>query len=233
MGGSVSTWRLIMPDLSMQTRVCAYDRAGLGFSDPPTVRPRTSRDVALDLHKLLAVAREAGPYVLVGHSIGGYHVRVYAAQFPDEVVGVVLVDSSHPDQVRAFLDSLPPADPNEPEEWQAYRAQMDSMLNDPSSNPEDLDIAASAAQVRASGDLGDVLLVVVTANQGIPPSASEIQADLYKRLSQVWLRLQADLVGLSPQGTQVFATRGGHYVQEDDPEVVMEAIQRVIQAARK
>jgi pimeloyl-ACP methyl ester carboxylesterase len=97
MGDSISTWQRVMPALSEQTRVCAYDRAGLGFSDPPTVRPRTSQDIALDLHKLLAVAGEAGPYVLVGHSIGGLHVRVFAAEFPDEVVGVVLVDSSHPD----------------------------------------------------------------------------------------------------------------------------------------
>jgi hypothetical protein len=74
---------------------------------------------------------------------------------------------------------------------------------------------------------------VVTANQGGDPSANEIQADLYARLSKVWLRLQADLVGLSPQGTQVFATQGGHYVQEDDPEVVMAAIQQVIEAVRK
>ena len=114
-----------MPALTAQTRVCAYDRAGLGLSDPSTLRPRTSQDIALDLHKLLAAAGVTGPYVLVGHSIGGFHVRVFAAQYPAEVVGMVLVDSSHPDQVQAFLDSLPPAQPEDPPQWKTFRAQLE------------------------------------------------------------------------------------------------------------
>jgi pimeloyl-ACP methyl ester carboxylesterase len=79
------------------TTVCWYDRAGEGWSDPaPTAR--SSATVVQDLHELLQRAPVAVPYVLVGHSIGGEYVRAFTAKFPSEVVGVVLVDSTHPDQ---------------------------------------------------------------------------------------------------------------------------------------
>jgi pimeloyl-ACP methyl ester carboxylesterase len=92
------SWAWVQSAVATTTRVCAYDRAGLGWSDPgPT--PRDARQVAHELHTLLERAAIAGPYVLVGHSLGGMYVRVYAAQYPDEVVGLVLVDASHPDQL--------------------------------------------------------------------------------------------------------------------------------------
>jgi pimeloyl-ACP methyl ester carboxylesterase len=92
------SWAWVQSRVAETTRVCAYDRAGYGWSDPgPT--PRDARQVAHELHTLLEQAAIASPYVLVGHSIGGMYVRVYAAQYPDEVAGLVLVDSSHPDQL--------------------------------------------------------------------------------------------------------------------------------------
>jgi pimeloyl-ACP methyl ester carboxylesterase len=90
-------WRKVQPEVAKFTRVCWYDRAGEGWSDPPPTT-RNSAMVSHDLHELLLRAPVPGPYVLVGHSIGGSYVRIYAAQFPADVVGMVLVDSSHPDQ---------------------------------------------------------------------------------------------------------------------------------------
>lgn len=81
----------------MYTRACWYDRAGVGWSDPP-VTPRTSASVANDLHELLQRASVPPPFVLVGASIGGEYARVYAGRYPSEIAGLVLVDSSHPDQ---------------------------------------------------------------------------------------------------------------------------------------
>jgi pimeloyl-ACP methyl ester carboxylesterase len=90
-------WREVQSQVAKFTTVCWYDRAGEGWSDPaPTAR--NSASIISDLHELLQRAPVAGPYVLVGHSIGGEYVRVFTAKYPSEVAGVVLVDSTHPDQ---------------------------------------------------------------------------------------------------------------------------------------
>lgn len=96
-GGSSSYWGWVQPEVAKETRVCVYDRAGRGWSeaDPePLSLERTVRN----LHTLLTNAKIEGPYIMVGHSIGGIYVRQFAADYPDEVVGMVLVDSSNPYQ---------------------------------------------------------------------------------------------------------------------------------------
>ena len=90
-------WRMVQAEVAKFTTVCWYDRAGEGWSDP-TPTARNSTTIVHDLQELLQRAPVAGPYVLVGHSIGGEYVRIFTAKFPSEVAGVVLVDSSHPDQ---------------------------------------------------------------------------------------------------------------------------------------
>jgi pimeloyl-ACP methyl ester carboxylesterase len=98
-------WGLVQRDVSRFARVCSYDRAGLAWSDPgPT--PLTMRQDAYELQMLLRAARIKAPYVLVGHSIGGLIARVYAAQYPDEVVGMVLVDSTHEDTTLMYQGKL-------------------------------------------------------------------------------------------------------------------------------
>jgi len=90
-------WRKVQAEVAKFTTVCWYDRAGEGWSDPAPAA-RSSATIVHDLQELLQRAPVAGPYVLVGHSIGGEYVRIFTAKFPSEVAGVVLVDSSHPDQ---------------------------------------------------------------------------------------------------------------------------------------
>jgi pimeloyl-ACP methyl ester carboxylesterase len=99
LGDSWLPWYKVQPPIAQFTRVCSYDRAGLGWSDP-SPHPRTSKMIAEELHTLLHKAGMAGPFVLAGHSMGGMNVRMYARLFPAEVAGVVLVDSVHPDQQR-------------------------------------------------------------------------------------------------------------------------------------
>jgi len=89
-------WGWIQPQVAKHTRVCAYDRAGMGWSEPGPP-PRDGRQISTELHVLLTNAGLAGPYVLVGHSAGGLYVRMYAAQYAEEVVGMLLVDPGHPD----------------------------------------------------------------------------------------------------------------------------------------
>jgi len=105
LGDTYVTWRKVQPQIAEFTRVCSYDRAGIGYSDSSS-RPRTSQVIAEELHALLHSAGIAPPYVLVGHSMGGYDVRLYASLYPTEAAGMVLVDSSHPDQEKRLPAAL-------------------------------------------------------------------------------------------------------------------------------
>jgi pimeloyl-ACP methyl ester carboxylesterase len=116
-GGSSTQWALIQPEIAATARVCAYDRAGFGWSEPGP-EPRDAHQQVRELHTLLANAGIAGPYVLVGHSYGGRVARVYAAQYPDEVEGLVLVDTGQLYQ-----------DPRYPPEAQAEYAAEEQMIH--------------------------------------------------------------------------------------------------------
>ncbi len=97
-------WNPVQTEVAKFTRVCSYDRAGYGWSGGTTLQ-RTSAEIVKELHALLEAANEKGPYILVGHSFGGFNVRVYNGQYPNDVAGMVLVDASHEDQ----NDRMPPA----------------------------------------------------------------------------------------------------------------------------
>ena len=100
LGEFSASWARISDPVSASTRVCAYDRAGQGWSDD-VASPQDGVTAARDLHGLLAAAGEHGPYVLVGHSIGGPYAMTYAASYPEQVAGMVLLDSSSPHQFTA------------------------------------------------------------------------------------------------------------------------------------
>ena len=97
LGGTWVDWTFAQPTIGQQTRACSYDRPGLGWS-PPADQPIATINVAQNLHDALTHANIEPPYVLVGHSMGGVHVREFAAQFPDDMAGLVFVDSSHEEQ---------------------------------------------------------------------------------------------------------------------------------------
>lgn len=112
----INTWGLVQPQVGAETTACSYDRAGVGFSDEGS-RPATAQNMVDDLHKLLTAANLRPPYVIVGASSGGLNARLFAYTYPDEVVGLVLVDPSHEDQTEGFRK----LDPRglSPEEWDA------------------------------------------------------------------------------------------------------------------
>jgi pimeloyl-ACP methyl ester carboxylesterase len=180
------------------------------------------------LHTLLRRAGIAGPYVLVGHSIGGFHVRVYAHRYPGEVVGMVLVDASHPDQLVRDLAALPPYRSGENPALAAARADLTNVQPDPQ---EGFAWVPSAAQVRASGALGALPLVVLT--RGHSPLPSNIPAGVRVRLEGEWRTLQNELAALSTRSEHVLAQQSGHFIQLDQPGLVVGAIQQVVEAVRQ
>jgi pimeloyl-ACP methyl ester carboxylesterase len=211
-GDTLGTWDWVVPDVRRFTRVCAYDRAGLGRSDPGPL-PRTSERIVDELHALLTRARVPGPYVLVGHSFGGLNVRLYAARNPGEVAGVVLVDATPEDfpdavavlrtraeneKLRTALGMAPPA----------FRSELDAM-------PQ------SAAAVRAAPATGVPVIALTSALGDDPPSEHTLWAQLQRRLALSF-----------PHGQQVIAPRSGHYIQFDQPELVVAAIRELVESAR-
>lgn len=220
------TWKTVVAEIAKTTRICIYDRAGLGQSDAVTNTLRTSQDIVNDLHAMLAKSKLPPPYILVGHSIGGFAVRLYASQYPEEVAGVVLVDSSHPDQWSKWLAALPPEKSGESESIKDARKHLASQLTDPTTNPERLDISASAAQVRAAGNFGDKPLVVLSHSPDWR-IAPELPAEVSRKIEQVSQTLQIDICRLSSNSTHRIAAKSGHYIQTDDPQLVIEAILKV------
>jgi len=96
LGGSAVGWSLVQPEAARLTRVCSYDRAGFGWSDPGPM-PRTAGRIAAELRELLRTARIEPPFILVGHSFGGLVIRVFARRHPGDVAGLLFVDSAHPE----------------------------------------------------------------------------------------------------------------------------------------
>jgi pimeloyl-ACP methyl ester carboxylesterase len=226
-GGDSSEWSGVRHDIAEFTRVCTYDRAGQGGSIGTFPKPRTSRDVAEDLRALLRAVDIEPPYVLVGHSLGSIHTRVYADLYPGEVAGMVLVDPTHPDTEARFLDALPAPKQGESAELRQLRVDLTS---DYDPGTEGLDVRGSFDQVRESGSLGGIPLAVVTAGRVDPPPG--IPDTVQQSLGQVWRQLQVELARLSPDSVHVVAKESGPYVQRENAELVVELIRQVVEAVR-
>ncbi|MBN2471565.1 MAG: alpha/beta hydrolase [Anaerolineae bacterium] len=267
------TWESVMPALAEITRVCAFDRAGYGWSEAGPL-PRTSARQSAELHALLESAGVPGPYVLVGHSMGGLFSLHYASQHPDDIAGMVLVDSTsimtleeiweatqgpvtdlspeqqaelatifseeslnsiNADPTLRALHALAPfgaarllgapmaeeeggaAELLSAEGRDAYIAQARKAPYFSTVISEGTQVQATVMDTRAgfetNGGLGNLPLIVLTAGEESVPQ-------------------QDYLVGLSSAGTQVIVPDCGHYIQLEQPDVVIEAVQAVIAAAR-
>ena len=224
------TWKAVVASVSQSTTICLYDRAGLGKSGPVTNTVRTTEDVVRDLHTLLVNAKIAPPYILVGHSFGGFTVRLYAGRYPAEVAGIVLVDSSHPDQRSKLLAALPPESPSEPEDIKKARAYF-SQMGDPTNNSEHLDLVASARQVSAVTNLGSIPLIVLTHSPKSPAGLG-LPEDLRTKMDLVWQGLQDNLCLLSTQSTHKIASKASHYIHREEPQLVIDAILKLVDAAK-
>lgn len=217
-------WAVVVPQVSKVTRVCVYDRAGLGRSDPAPV-PRTSFDVAKDLHALLERTHIAAPYVIAGQSFGGMNARMFASLYPETIAGMVLVDSSHPDTYPELAKVLPPPTPGESPFLQGWRNGPDL-----SKTREWVDLKANADLVRATGGIGDKPLIVLTQGPDWnDPFAPDDVEPLIDRVNQT---LDAQLLTLSSDSKLIVAKTAGHNIQAEDPQLVIDAIRDVVISVR-
>jgi pimeloyl-ACP methyl ester carboxylesterase len=229
LAGDHSSWSQVQPAAAAYARVCSYDRAGLGQSDPGPA-PRDAAAASADLAALLASAGVAGPYLLVGHSFGGLFARRFIADNPASVVGLVLVDAVHEDWWTKALAALPAEAPGDSERLQNFRRFLTSEVADPARNAEGVDIPAATEQVRAAGTLDSRPLVVLTAGisdviaPGLPP---EVQSKLDALLQQ---ELPRAMAGLSSDSTVVVVPDSGHNIPQQRPDMVVLGIQAVLAA---
>jgi pimeloyl-ACP methyl ester carboxylesterase len=206
LGNDSNTWRLVAGPVAKFARVVLYDRAGLGQSLPMLNKNSavTAEQVAIRLHGLLTAVDVHPPYILVGHSLGGLYVQMFAKKYPIEVSGVVLLDSSSAD-APGDLKTLARLEPGSA----AYL--------------EEEGIPESSKQVTDAGPFPDVPLTVIAATDHGP---------FFKDWEATLMRLQQKLATLSPQGTLVIAQGSGHDVQFDRPGTVIDAIKRIAGLAK-
>ena len=251
-GGITAAWVRVQPELAEMTRVCAYDRAGLGWSETSSA-PRDAEHIATELHTLLQNAKIPAPYVLVGWSYGGLYARRYAGQYREEVSGMVLLDSSHPDQwtstsvgqaqyqsfahMYAVAPSLarlgvmrvmgifqPDSGLPSPQNGE-LRASFAATKDWNAQSAEFLASLATDDQVRAMGSLGDLPLYVLTGTEhGTPPDQEEL-----------WQAWQKDLALLSTNSVQQVVTGADHadfWLDPETTQISVQAILHVLEAVR-
>ncbi len=218
-GNDSSVWNRVQPEVSKFTRVCSYDRAGLGTSDPVPA-PRTIVAVTEDLHTLLLNSKVNGPYILVGHSLGGILVRLYASYYPAEVAGMVLVDSSHEDEPDRGIALIP-------------RETLKEILRQSKPSdlvpqvPERIDTCSIRALMNALNWHSDIPLIVLTQGRPYGPDMVAVPS-IAPKAYQLHLALQRDLMRRSPRARQMIAKKSGHMIHQDEPELIIDAIRQVV-----
>jgi pimeloyl-ACP methyl ester carboxylesterase len=259
LGGTVLDWQLVQPEVAELARVCTYDRGGMGWS-APGAQPRTSQQIVKELHTLLGNAGVQGPYVLVGHSFGGTNMQVYASQYPDEVAGMMLVDSALEDERTVPLTkSLQPSpellkilatigvtrlsytlggetpgqtSPDFLDEQAAissHRKHIFAVADETSSLEESFDENRAAPM-----SLGDKPLIVLTAGP-LPLevlTSGGLSQEQARQIDELHSESQADLTQRSQNAKQIIAEDSGHYIHVEQPDLVIDAIREVVEAAR-
>jgi pimeloyl-ACP methyl ester carboxylesterase len=209
MGGSLEMWKPVQSNVERFARVCSYDRAGEGHSDK-IGHLQTPDEVVNDLSRLLEAEMAPGPFILVGASLGGIHVRKFAQRFPDSTAGIVLVDSSHEEQYNRYAAISP--------EIAAQFATQDGRF-------DRNEFLAATGQLKAGEHLEwrlDVPLIVLehTRLTGAPKTEED-------RLAVAWHELQVDLAARSKFG-KLIESHSGHMIASEQPELVIESIRGVI-----
>jgi pimeloyl-ACP methyl ester carboxylesterase len=242
----VLSWFSVQGEIGKVTRACSYDRAGILWSDPGPL-PRDGDTITNELAAVLDAAGEDGPYVLVGHAFGGAYVRIFAGQHPDDICGMVLLDSSHPEMLTRFAGTgLEVEIPDKrirplilllshlgmPGRYKGNIYNLPLEVYDPVQAflpessmawfDETVEVPNTLAQAGQYEYLGDFPLIVIA--ETVPASSLGEQRQI---LEDLWLELQQELLLLS-KNSEIRIYEVGHYPQLQSPETVIGAIQDAI-----
>ena len=250
LGGGVLSWERFQRDLAAAMRVVVYDRAGIGWSDPPGRGRRTCDDQAQEIRGLLDAARIDPPYVLLAHSMGGIYARRFAVRYPDAVAGMVLVDSSHENQAnRGGVDGWPFGRSDYYKsalKWQCYilgvrrlRAAfglLKELDEDTASEAVPEHAAAYRAGMLSSRERRAVVseMLLMSRLSGSPPPLGSLPLTVItagENQTPGWQRMQDELAALSDNSVHVVAEGASHYVHHDAAEVIIEAVNDVVRRA--
>lgn len=240
LGGDSLEWTRVQGELAEHTRVCSYDRGGLGWSDAAS-GPRTAGRMATDLRRLLDRSTENGPFVLVGHSFSAYTLRIFARRFPADVAGMVLVDPSHEEQILRFYEAVgvniapsnprgqvyyrPELPPNLPEDVIPIATRL--MITDlrvQTTRDELLGFRASAAQVASSPTMPNVPIIVLSRGSRTWPDNE--RGD---RMEALWRELHEDLAERAPYGELRVVPGSGHHIHLEQPASVIDSVRSVME----
>jgi len=240
-------WNNVTQEIAKFTRVCTFDRAGVGWSEA-SPNGRGINQINKELHDLLTNAGEQKPFIFAGHSIAGMYAQNYANIYADEVVGVVLIDSSHAEQTIRNPDSAPPIMLARTAKIAAPIGIVRLLISTSSDvSPEMAASLSSTKHLYASADeslameensrllrekpmqLGDKPLVVLTRSLKTLPDDTE----RYVQATEHWKEMQKDLASRSTDSKHIIAEKAGHVIQKDEPELVVNAIRQVVEATRK
>ena len=216
LGHGKRTWGPVFNTISGITRAVAYDRAGYGQSETAQA-PRDGLQIVLELRALLQTEGIKPPYVLVGHSLGGTYMKLFAKTFPDEVAGVVLVDARHAEFTQRCQQLGVPRLLYDPPE--ALLAMFS-----PAARAELEAAPLTLKQARRAGTFPSVPLIVLTQHNA--------SSKWPRGLGKVWMAAQRNMSKMSKLGRIKVCDDSGHNVHMDRPEVVVRAVFNVVRAAR-
>lgn len=216
---SSDAWDAVIPAIAERTRVCTYDRLGTGTSDRPATT-QTFATQAAQLHSLLEVMGEPGPYVVVGHSFGGAEAVAFSATSTDNVDALVLVDASPP----GWPDALCAVDDGT--DAAVFIQGMCEQWGDPTNNVEQLDVFGAFELMAHPASLGSLPVTVITAvDRELLPGISDAERT---RLTRTWDEGQQRWTQLSSTSLLVSVPDAGHNVQIERPELVADEIARLL-----
>ncbi len=211
--GRLHWWAKVAPEVAAETRIFAYDRPGTGASEEVST-PRDGDHIVEELRQTLRETGVAPPYVLVGHSLGGLYMQLYARRHPDEVAGLVLVDSTHPEQMNGA---------GAQKNWPAWARVAFGALTTKTAQAELAAIPTTGAELLALPPLQGKPVIVLSA-MGPMKETSELARDANKK--------RVDIARLNPGAKQVWVD-SGHAIPLERPEAVVAAVREVLATVRR
>jgi pimeloyl-ACP methyl ester carboxylesterase len=232
LGAPYFTWAEILSGMQSSHRLCAYDRAGLGQSEPPAEASRTAADQVTDLRALLDGAGVNGPFVIAAHSYGPMVATLYTHAYPADVVGLLFVDPRGPHVSAGWRDALPAPTADEPGIVTDLRDFIRRFETEPLLNPEHIHLRASYAEVAAALDppaplFGDRPVVVLSA-EVTPAEELGLPPDLAKTVDEILFAAHWELAEESTAGSLATVAGAGHQIQVDQPQAVIDALERIL-----